>query len=97
MLDVRFDFEQKWLLSHQTIRTRAFYTALHKRYSECADYIGSCALQYTPEYSRTAEELLNYVGDEDLSQYELETDLIAPPQASPAKRTRAKTLKSLSR
>lgn len=89
MLDVRFAFEQEWLLRHKTIRTKQFYTALRTRYAECAGYIGSYALENRPEYSRTADELLRYITDEDLAQYRIGSETRAR-ERTPCRRSRKK-------
>ena len=81
MLDVRFAFEQEWLLQHQMIRNKSFYTALRRRYLECADYIGSYVLEDAPGYIRTAHELLPYITDEDLIQCPTPPDPIIQKKA----------------
>lgn len=71
MLEVRFDFEQEWWPTHGRAKTYAFFAALHRRYQECADYIGF-RIPDLP-YQQKAECLLPYISSGDLQDLHVES------------------------
>ncbi len=70
MLEVRFDFEQEWWPIYGKAKTKAFFAALHRRYQECADYIGFRVPDLP--YQQQADRLLAYVNNDDLQKLQIE-------------------------